>query len=77
MVIFEAANFTKIKLMPFTSIDRTHPRTNPMFLLHPHLNQSEIDRVAWMGPQIIPCLSYFPAEIMVISMRSTRVKQFL
>ena len=28
-------------------------------------------------PQIIPCLSYCPAGIMVISMRSTRVKQFL
>jgi hypothetical protein len=27
--------------------------------------------------QIIPCLSYCPAGIIVISMRSTRVKQFL
>ena len=27
--------------------------------------------------QIIPCLSYCPAGIMVISMRNTRVKQFL
>ena len=27
--------------------------------------------------QIIPCLSYCPAGIMVISVRSTRVKQFL
>ena len=27
--------------------------------------------------QIIPCLSYYPAGIMVISMRNTRVKQFL
>ena len=26
-------------------------------------------------PQIIPCLSYCPTGIMVISMRSTRVKQ--
>ena len=30
-----------------------------------------------LGPQIIPCLSYCPAGIMMISMRSTRVKQFL
>jgi hypothetical protein len=27
--------------------------------------------------QIIPCLSYCPAGIMVISMQSTKVKQFL
>ena len=30
-----------------------------------------------MQTQIIPCLSYCPAGIMVINMRSTRVKQFL
>ena len=31
----------------------------------------------WHFAQIIPCLSYYPAGIMVISMRSTKVKQFL
>ena len=40
-----------------------------------HRNRAHVTLKA--PTQIIPCLSYCPAGIMVISMRSTRVKQFL
>ena len=33
--------------------------------------------ILYLYAQIIPCLSYYPAGIMVISVQSTRVKQFL